>query len=193
MSTQTIPVAAAAANIDPVQLVAALRAYRAQIPEYQQLTVAEARALRTAANVDPQLIENVILASTESDAMQSAIGMTPEVMRQETLDMTLWGAVEEELSLMTQGVATANLIRKHRLGLTALQAYSIGRQLVRKKEHANLLPHVANMKRQIKAGRKAVRPVTTTPAPNPPAPIPTAPPQPKPTPGSTEPEPKKSP
>ena len=47
---------------------------------------------------------------------------------------------------MLRGVAAANLSRRHRVGLITLQTYSISRQLVRKKAHANLLPHVDGMR-----------------------------------------------
>ncbi|HEX9981981.1 MAG TPA: hypothetical protein VGF69_01835, partial [Thermoanaerobaculia bacterium] len=38
---------------------------------------------------------------------------------------------EDELRTLLEGVSAANLIRRHRLGVTVLQAYSISRQLVR--------------------------------------------------------------
>jgi hypothetical protein len=168
-SQQSTPVTAASVPLDPVQLVATLREIRAQIPEYQQLTIAEARALRTVANVDAQVIEGVIVASSDSSLIQDAIGMTPDTMREEGRNNVLWSAVEEELKALTQGVGTTNVIRRHRLGLAALQAYNIARQLVRRKEHANLLPHVANLKRLIKVGQRARATTTATDKATPPA------------------------
>lgn len=70
--------------------------------------------------------------------------------------MVRWNAVENELRTMLKGVAAANLARRHRLGLGALQTYSIARQLVRKKEHADLLPLVEEMRRLNPFGRKRV-------------------------------------
>ena len=62
-------------------------------------------------------------------------------------DTGRWSAVEDELRAMLQGVAAANLSRRHRVGLITLQTYSISRQLVRNKAHADLLPHVDGMRR----------------------------------------------
>jgi len=45
-----------------------------------------------------------------------------------------------------KGVGATNLVRRHRVGLAALQTYSISRQLIRQKEHVGLLPHVQGMK-----------------------------------------------
>ena len=74
---------------------------------------------------------------------------------------------------MLEGVSAAILARRYRIGLATLQAYSIARQLVRKKENADLLPHVENMRRTNRFGRK--RPVASA-APETPAPAPTPPP-----------------
>jgi hypothetical protein len=100
-------------------------------------------------------------------------------LRQELDVAGRWTQAADELRAMLQGVEGANLDRRYRLGLTALQVYSISRQLVRKKENSSLLPHVAEMKRLNKFGRK--RKKAATPAPQPaPAPVsPTPEPTPK--------------
>jgi hypothetical protein len=95
-----------------------------------------------------------------SDGVQTILGATPSEMLQET-EVATRSAVADELHAMLKGVAAANLVRRHRIGLIALQTYSISRQLVRKKENAHLLPYVAIMKRCNKYGRK--RASTTEP------------------------------
>jgi hypothetical protein len=148
--------------IEPEQLVITLRALRERIPEYVQMDIAEMRSIASVASVDKALIDSVIKASDESEIVQQAIGMTPVEMRSEAADVIRWDEAEKEVRLLLQGMSSANRIRKHRLGLAALQAYNISRQLVRKKIHANLLPHVRDMRALIKAGRKpAVKPDTT--------------------------------
>jgi hypothetical protein len=77
-------------------------------------------------------------------------------------------------------VAAANLLRRHRIGLTALQTYQAARQLVRSDEHAHLLPLVAEMKRLNRFGKKRpVKAAAPQPAatPAPPATTPAASPQ----------------
>ena len=56
------------------------------------------------------------------------------------------------------GCTTANLSRCHRLGLTALQTYGVTRQLARKPENADLLPHLAIMQSLNRLGRRKKRP-----------------------------------
>jgi hypothetical protein len=153
--------------IEPEQLVNMLRAVRDQIPEYVQLPKADKRALQAAASVDKAFVERVIRATGEAEVVQQAIGMTPPQMQQESIDAGRWDAVEEQLRALLEGVSSANRIRKHRLGLAALQAYNICRQLVRKKAYADLLPHVQEMSALIKAGRKsAVKPEPAAPVTN---------------------------
>ena len=71
-----------------------------------------------------------------------------------------------------EGVAAANLTRRHRVALAALQTYSISRQLVRQDAHEGLLPHVAEMKRLNRFGRRRAR----KSGPGQPAPLPQQPP-----------------
>ena len=143
--------------IQPEEVVQQLRALRAQIPDFVQLSASETKALAKAAGVDPRFIQTSINAVGASEAMRNALGKSVVDLRQDADFTTRWTAVAEELEAMLKGVRSALVVRRHRLGLTALQVYSIGRQLVRQKEHANLLPHVAAMKQRNKFGRKRVK------------------------------------
>lgn len=153
-------------QLTPEAVVEQLRVLRAQIPEYSQLTNADAATLRRAANVNGNFVQATINAIGASPAVQTVLGRTPDVLRQEADEAARWTAVEDELRAMLKGVIAANLTRRHRLGLTSLQAYSITRQLVRQPEHADLLPHVQEMKRLNRIGRRRARPSTTLKAPS---------------------------
>jgi hypothetical protein len=144
--------------IQPEALVEQLRALRQQIPEYAPLTVADAKSLRAAAAANPAFVNASINAIGASAVVENAVGSKPEVLRQDATDAGRWTAVEDELRAMLKGVAETNLARRHRLGVAALQAYGISRMLVRKPEHANLLSHVAEMKRSNRFGRKTKAP-----------------------------------
>jgi hypothetical protein len=56
-------------------------------------------------------------------------------------------------------------MRRHRVGLASLQSYNISRQLVRHQDHSDLLPHVHEMKRLNRFGRR--RRNASSPAPEP--------------------------
>jgi hypothetical protein len=126
--------------------------------------VEQLRALRD--HVRCRLVQASINAVTESAGVAGVLGRSAADLRQETVDADRWTAVEDELRAMLNGVAAANLVRRHRIGLTALQTYNICRQLVRQKEHAALLPHVQGMKRLNKFGKKRAKtPIETEPKP----------------------------
>jgi hypothetical protein len=164
--------AAATEAVAPEAIIEQLRAVRQQIPEYQQLGFSGERALRRAAHVDAEFAHAAINTVGASGTMQAAVGRTSEDLRREKDEITRWSAVEDELRAMLKGVATANLVRRHRLGLTTLQTYNISRQLVRNPDHAELLPHVDGMKRMKKfarrRGKAPVEPPTVPPTVQPP-------------------------
>jgi hypothetical protein len=76
--------------------------------------------------------------------------------------------VRDELKATLDGVNSAVLTMKHSLGQSILLTYTVSKKLVKVPQHADLLPHVALMRKTNRLGRtrKAQTPV---PAP-PPAP-----------------------
>ena len=162
----------------PEQVVEQLRILKQHIPDFGPLSVPEAVSLQQAARVNDDLVQAATNTVGASPYLSAALGREAPAMRTERVDIGRWRAVEDELRTMYKGVASANLSRRHRLGLTSLQAYSIARQLVRQREHAHLLPHVEEMRRVGRFGRKrraqpADEPVVPTPVPAPvPAPAP---------------------
>ena len=157
----------APATLTPEEVVEQLRALRQQIPEYRQLPMADAQALRRAAHVNPAFAHAAINTIGASETIQGAVGRAPAELRQDEDEEARWTAVEDELRAMLKGVAAANLVRRHRLGLAALQTYNIGRQLVRHTDHAHLLPHIDGMKRMRKFGRRRAKAPVEQPSPQP--------------------------
>jgi hypothetical protein len=139
--------------LQPELLVEQLRALRQQIPEYTQLTLAEAQTLKGPATADPGFVNAAISTIGASAVVLSAVGITPEAMQQAATEVQQWTVVEDELRAMLKGVAAANLTRRHRIGRAALQAYGVTRMLVRNPDNADLLPHFAEMKRLNRFGR----------------------------------------
>jgi hypothetical protein len=159
----------------PDTLVAQLRAMRALIPDYTQLSVKDKRALIPVAKAtDPDFVQAAINGVGASSNVQQALGQTPEELRADTADAQNWTVVEDEARALLNGIATANLVRRYRIGRSALAAYSIATRLVQQQpEHADLLPHVETMKRLNRFGKKRAKPVSSTPAPAPSTPAPT--------------------
>jgi hypothetical protein len=183
-SSTTVTPSADPAPATPVSvtdtLVAQLRAMRALVPEYTQLPVPEKKALITVAkSTDPDFVQSAINSIGASINVQQAVGSTPEQARQDTIDAQSWTVVEEEARSFLNGIVAANLVRRYRIGKTALAAYSIATRLVQQQpEHSDLVPHVETMKRLNRFGKKRPKPAAPAPAPTatPPAPTAAAPP-----------------
>jgi hypothetical protein len=155
-----------ATMLDPVTLIEQVRALRQQIPEYGQLPLRDRRLLTPAASLHPDFLQGSITVVGASGGVQSILNTTPEVMQQQTDEAVRWATAEDEVRALLEGIHAANLVRRHRVGLMALQAYQIGRQLVRQKENADLLPHVQELQRINKFGKRAKTPPTTTTPPH---------------------------
>ena len=181
------PIAAAAPDgttpLTPEQIVEQLRILRQHVPDFGPLSLPSAKALRTTAKVPDDFVLASINTIGASPAIAQALASDAPALLAQREDAGRWSAVEDELGTMFTGVAAANLGRRHRIGLAALQAYSIARQLVRKKEHADLLPHVENMRRTNRFGRPRTNPPAAPPA-TPTPPVTPAPPTPPPVPKS---------
>jgi hypothetical protein len=146
----------------PDTLVAQLRAMRALVPEYTQLPVPEKKALVTVAkSTDPDFVQSAINSINASSNVQQAVGTTSDALRQDTIDAQSWTIVEQEALAFLNGIAAANLVRRYRIGKTALAAYSIATRLVQQQpQHSDLLPHVETMKRLNRFGKKRPKPAT---------------------------------
>ena len=73
--------------------------------------------------------------------------------------------VRDELKATLDGVTSAVLTMKHNLGQSILLTYTVSKKLVKVPQHANLLPHVALMRKTNRLGRNRK---AQTPAPTPP-------------------------
>ena len=181
MSTKRITPkpAAAAANgevpFTPEQIIEQLRNLRAHIPDYGPLDVPDAASLRQVAHVNDDMVQAATSTVGASPYIADALGKDADGLRNDRSDTGRWKAVEDELLAMYKGVAAANLIRRHRLGLTTLQTYFITKQLVRQQEHSHLLPHLAEMRRVNKFARKRRTQPDAPATPAPPAPEPAKP------------------
>jgi len=187
-----IPVSAAdgAVPLTPEQIVEQLRVLRQHVPDFGPLSVPEATALRTTAKIHPEFALASINTIGASATIAQAVDHDAPSLITERIEADRWSAVEDELRTMLKGVSAAILARRYRIGLASLQAYSIARQLVRKKENADLLPHVENMRRTNRLGRR--KPATTA-APQAPSSPTTPAPTPAPAPSTTPAQPPATP
>jgi hypothetical protein len=155
--------------LTPEQVVEQLRVMRQQIPDFVQLSNArEIRQFRRLARVNTEFTQEGIGTVGASAVVQEAIGNSPEDLHHAEDEIARWAVAESELRAVFHGVAAANLVRRHRVGLAVVQAYNVSRQLVRQEEHAHLLPHVQRMSQVGKFGRRRrTKPADPQPEPQP--------------------------
>jgi hypothetical protein len=155
--------------LTPEQIVEQIRMLRQHIPDFGPLTMPDAQSLLRTANLSPRFVQAGINTIGAERLVTEAVGRTAEALSAEREDVGRWSAVEAELRTALEGVAAANLSRRHRIGLATLQAYSVARGLVRNPEYAALRPHVDDMRRTIVARRRRPQPEepVDTPAPAP--------------------------
>jgi hypothetical protein len=164
-------------NADPAKLtaeavIAQLRAIGSQIDDLAPLSKEQRAQLKKRLRRQPKtIVEASINVIGVLDNVSQAIGEPLDEVRQLQDDSLRWDAAVDEARAFLNGLEGAALIRRQRLGLLAMQAYTIGSQLARDPARAVLVPHVEEVKRRKGAARRR----KTTQAPPTPAPATPAP------------------
>jgi hypothetical protein len=141
-------------HIDPAELHETLDRIQKRIDGFRPLTKEEIIAIRKAASLDRQWVEMAVAALGTSETLQHTIGATDDDLLVEIMDERAWDLVEKRLHALLTGVAATNLVRRHRIGLKALQIYGIARHLIRQPEHHHLIPFVERLQQMNKLGKR---------------------------------------
>lgn len=145
--------------LTPEEVLEQLRALQQRIPEFVQLpNDRQTQRLREVARVNPEFAREAFNAVGVSDLVQHFIGNTPEELHQAEDEMSRWTVVRNELRALLRGVNAAIVVRRQRIGLAALQAYTVSSQLVKRGEHPQLLPHVDRMRQLPRYGHRRTKP-----------------------------------
>jgi hypothetical protein len=153
--------------VTPEGIIQQLRAVTVQIPEVSPLTPDQREILRRRAKTSKngEIVETSISIIGAADLVSQAVGQSADEVHVMCDESSRWGAVEDELRAMLNGVAGANLIRRQKISVVAERAYGVGSQLARDPEHAVLVPHVQEIKRLKKLERrKKPAPTQQTPS-----------------------------
>ena len=150
------------APVDPEMLVRGLRYLQARIPELEQLSVPEERSLLRAAHLPAEFVEIGIQTAEAWNEPKVLVGWTGEELRREAAQVQQWDAVERELRVLLEGIASANLRRRHRIGSTVLRIY----HLLRAGGRPHLRPYLDEMKRAYMRKRSQPRKRKVAPEPD---------------------------
>ena len=158
------------ARLTPEAVIAQLRTMRSQIDDIAPLSKEQRKLVKQRLRIQPKpVVEASINVIGVLDNVSQAIGQPLDEVRQLQDESLRWEAAADEARAFLKGIEGANLIRRQRLSLIAMQAYSIGTQLAKDPAKAVLLPHVEEVKRLKGVSRRR----KTTPAPQTPPPAPT--------------------
>jgi hypothetical protein len=157
--------------LTPEEVIAQLRAIRSKIEDVAPLTQEQRTLLKKRLRRhETPVVEASINVIGVLDNVAQAIGKPLDEVRQVQDDALRWEAMADEARAFLSGIEGANLVRRQRLTLIAMQAYSIGAQLAKDPAKAVLVPHLEEVKRMkgvTRRKRKAQAPQTPSPAPAP--------------------------
>ena len=161
------------ARLTPESVIAQLRAIGSQIDDLAPLSKEQRALLKKRLRRQPKtIVEASINVIGVLDNVSEALGQPLDEVRQLQDDSLRWDAAVDEARAFLNGLEGANLIRRQRLGLIAMQAYTIGSQLARDPARAVLVPHVEEVKR-LKGAARRKKTTQAHPAPAPATPPPT--------------------
>jgi hypothetical protein len=139
---------------DPEELVQRVRAIHDEIPGFTHLDLAKARSLVASTAVSPEFLGIILSAMSASPTLAANAGMEPDEIRWAAAFRSRYAALIDEAAALDRGLRTTAAIWTNLAGTTALQIYHIAQELIRQKEHADLIPYVAEMKRLNKRGKR---------------------------------------
>ncbi|HYC89836.1 MAG TPA: hypothetical protein VEO54_11535 [Thermoanaerobaculia bacterium] len=158
--------------LTPEEFIEQVRALRARVPELEPLPKErQTEYLKRVAKLDPEFTREAIGAVGASEVVQVVLGNTPDDLVRAEDEMNRWSLGESELRSLLHSVATANFVRRQRIGQAALEAYGVSIRLAKREEHAQLVPHVQQMRRLRKLSRRRPR-AAAEPEPQPQLPPP---------------------
>ncbi len=153
------------AKVTPDQAVEVLRSLLAQVPDVMALTAKERVLLRGRARIPDSVVQASINFLGTSGKIKDAVGQQANEVVQLVNDANRWDVVTTELKGLLSNISDANLVRRQRAGLIAIQVYGVGRNLALDASNAELRPHVEEIKRLKRAARSRKAPAGTPKTP----------------------------
>lgn len=146
-------------------LLADIRALYAKMPRLVIEEPEEAQKLASAASVPDAFMEAAGAAIDRSKRLEGAAEMDATTLRDTYGFALAYDAVVTEAYAFARAVEHTIRVQRAAAGISALDIYAVGQRLAKRKNGAEFVPHVEDMRRKLKRGRK--RKMTSEPAPVP--------------------------
>ena len=154
-------------------LLEKIRALRAEIPRLLvPATGDDPRNFKGPSGVPDAFMESASVAVQTWPRLEQAAGIDASTLRDAFGFAISYDAVVNELRALTRMVAHSLRVQRAEAAASALDVYAIARRMSKRKDGAELRPHVEDMGKKLTRNR--VRRTKSEPAPAPPA-APTAP------------------
>ena len=153
-----------------------LRRMQEQIPYFVTPTSArETTRLSNAASVPPEFVELTAVAVANQNALVRGDAATPAEVRDLMSYADAYSPVADRLEALAQFVRHSVTAARNKAGSEALTTYALAQRLAKRPQHADLAPHVADMRRALgrfrtltaeeTAKRKAAKTAPAAPTP----------------------------
>jgi hypothetical protein len=131
-----------------------VRALTAEIPRFAQEAPGEARSLATKASLSEEFLESAGVVMQKSTLLESFSGTDATTLRDASAFALAYEAVIPEAEAFLRALTHAIRVAKAAAGKSALDVYAIAQRLAKRKDGAELVPHVKDMQRKLKRGRR---------------------------------------
>lgn len=145
-------------------VIAKIRALRADVPRFIADVPEERRRLATKASLTDAFLESASVSIQTSALLENASGTDATTLRDSFSFALAWDSVVQEALAFARSVAHTIRVERAKAGSSALDIYAMAQRFSRRKDGAELVPHVQDMRRKLKRGR---RKSTSDPAPDP--------------------------
>jgi hypothetical protein len=142
-------------------LVDKIRALRDEMPRFVSEVPGEAQSLSAAASLPEAFIESASASIPKSPMLENAPNAA--TLRDSVAFVMAYEAALTEAQGFTRAIEHTLRVAKATAGTSALDIYACAQRLAKRKDGAELVPHVADMQRKLKRGR---RKATSEPAPD---------------------------
>ena len=141
-----------------------LRALRAEIPGFVPNVPTEVRQFIATSSLPDPFLESASVSIQASTKLEQAASLDAATLRDAFAFAIAYDAIVQELASLSRAVKHTIRVARAEAGASALDIYAIAQRLSKRKDGADLLPHVEDMRRKLK---KRARKTIGEPAPAP--------------------------
>jgi len=135
-------------------LIEKIRALRADVPRFVLDVPKEPQSLASRSSLTDQFLESASASSRKSPRLEAAAGTDATTLRDSFAFALAYEAALTEAKAFTRSLAHTIRVARASAGESALDIYAMAQRLAKRKDGVELVPHVEDMRRKLKRGRR---------------------------------------